>query len=562
MTNLKPTLWALLFTIAVILWFKWDAANAPLAPQPQPVASSQQQAEQGQMTLPAPTNPQVTEVPTVPGAVPKAGHSGRLITVKTDVLALSIDKVGGTIVESKLLKYPVSISDKTPIKLFDSAPGKVFHFESGVNSNQVENATHQATYESVQSRYEMENTTALQVPLTWQANGVKVTKTFIFYPGRYDFSIEQTVDNQTNQPWQGYQYHQLKRVEVVIPRGITNFNTFTGAAYSTPEKHYDKVSFSDLANQAVDFKSVTGGWEAMIQHYFMGAIIPQQTQKHNFYSRQLADGSYAIGLYGMTQTIPAGESTTFKTGGFVGPKIKNDLARIAPNLDKATDYGWLFFISEFLFNVLEWVHSVVKNWGWAIVIVTLAIKTLLFPLAAKSFKSMAKMRKFQPEMERIRENYGEDRQLMGQKMMALYKKEGINPASGCLPILVQIPIFLAFYYMLMESVELRQAPWIWWVKDLSLKDPLYILPAINMALMFIQQRLNPPPTDPMQRRVMMFLPLIFGVFFLFFPSGLVLYWAVSNLFSIIQQYVITKRYGGLANPLSHAEEGQGAKKSS
>lgn len=558
MTNLKPTLWALLFTLVVILWFKWDAANAPLPSQTQVVENIEQQSAGEQLDLPAPAA-NASAVPSVPGSLPKVKHSGRLITVETDVLRLSIDKVGGTVVESQLLKYPVSISDKTPIKLFDSTEGKVFHFESGVNSNQAENATHQATYESIQNAYRMKND-ALHVPLTWQANGVSVTKTFIFYPGRYDFAIEQTVDNQSDQPWQGYQYHQLKRVEVVIPRGITNFNTFTGAAYSTPEKRYDKVSFSDLANKAVDFKSVTGGWEAMIQHYFMGAIIPQQTQKHNFYSRQLADGSYAIGLYGMTQTIPIGESATFKTGGFVGPKIKNDLARIAPNLDKATDYGWLFFISEFLFNVLEWVHSIVKNWGWAIVIVTLAIKTLLFPLAAKSFKSMAKMRKFQPEMERIRENYGEDRQLMGQKMMALYKKEGINPASGCLPILVQIPIFLAFYYMLMESVELRQAPWIWWVKDLSLKDPLYILPAINMALMFIQQRLNPPPTDPMQRRVMMFLPLIFGVFFLFFPSGLVLYWAVSNLFSIIQQYVITKRYGGLANPLSHAEETQGGQK--
>ncbi len=204
--------------------------------------------------------------------------------------------------------------------------------------------------------------------------------------------------------------------------------------------------------------------------------------------------------------------------------------------------------------MLNWVHSVVKNWGWAIVIVTLAIKTLLFPLAAKSFKSMAKMRKFQPEMERIKENYAEDRQLQGKKMMELYKKEGINPASGCLPILVQIPIFLAFYYMLMESVELRQAPWIFWIKDLSIKDPLYVLPVINMVLMFVQQRLNPPPSDPMQRRVMMFLPLIFGFMFLFFPSGLVLYWAVSNLFSIIQQYIITKRYGGLAHPLSHAED--------
>lgn len=551
--NIKPTLWALLFTIVVILWFKWDAANTPAVPQPQ--QSTADNTTSG--NLHANSTPIAGEVTGnapkgVPGLAPKAIHSGQLITVTTDVLQLSIDTHGGTIVESKLLKYPVSVTDKTPIKLFDSTPNKLFRLESGLNSAHQDNATHQAQFSATQKRYQMSGE-RLSVPLTWTADGVTVTKTFTFYQGRYDFEISQQVDNQSTKVWSGYQYRQLQRAEVVIQRGLTTFNTFAGAAYSTPDKKYEKLSFSDIAKENLEIKEVPGGWAAMIQHYFMGAIIPLQSDKDNFYTRHV-NNNYIIGMYGQTKHINVGESATFKTVGFVGPKIKNDLARIAPNLDKATDYGWLFFISEFLFNVLDWVHAVVKNWGWAIVIVTLAIKTLLFPLAAKSFKSMAKMRKFQPEMERIRENYGEDRQLMGQKMMELYKKEGINPASGCLPILVQIPIFLAFYYMLMESVELRQAPWILWIHDLSIKDPLYILPIINMVLMFIQQRLNPPPTDPMQRRVMMFLPLIFGVFFLFFPSGLVLYWAVSNLFSIIQQYLITKRYGGLANPLSHTED--------
>lgn len=561
--NLKPTLWALLFTIIVILWFKWDAANTPA-----PVVTTQTTAQNtitssdtppaNDERLPAPSavTPAMTGgqvQPTVPGQAPKAANSGKLITVNTDVLSLEIDSVGGTIVENHLLQYPVSVKDDTPIKLFNSEPGKLFHLQSGLNSNHSDNATHQAVFQADKTSYEL-TADSLSVPLTWSSNGVTVTKTYTFYPGRYDFDIEQTIENNTDKPWIGYQYRQLKRAEVVVKRGMTTFNTFAGAAYSTPDKRYNKVSFSDLGEKKLNTKDVEGGWEAMIEHYFMGAIIPLQTEKNDFYSNRQNDGNYVVGMYSHSQTIPAGASYTFKTTGFVGPKIKNDLARIAPNLDKATDYGWLFFISEFLFNVLDWVHSVVKNWGWAIVIVTLAIKTLLFPLAAKSFKSMAKMRKFQPEMERIRENYGDDRQLVGKKMMELYKKEGINPASGCLPILVQIPIFLAFYYMLMESVELRQAPWILWIEDLSLKDPLYILPVINMALMFIQQRLNPPPSDPIQRRVMLFLPLIFGVFFLFFPSGLVLYWAVSNLFSIIQQYVITKRYGGMAHPLSHAED--------
>ncbi|MGY0399657.1 MAG: membrane protein insertase YidC [Ostreibacterium sp.] len=550
--NLKPTLWAVLFAIGVILWFKWDAANTPIrTPAPQ----TAQVGNTTNTNLPAPSTNTAT-VPNkqlVPGTTPTVTHSGQLIQVKTDVLAIEIDTLGGTIVESKLLNYKVSVKDQTPIKLFDSAPGKLFHLESGLNSDHTDNATHQANFSAAQMSYEMTGD-SVSVPLVWEKDGVKVTKTFIFKKGLYDFDIRQTVENNSGKPWNGYQYRQLKRAKVVIKRGLTTFNTFSGGAYSTPDKHYNKVKYDDLGNSPIDVKDVSGGWVALIQHYFMGAIIPVQTEKDAFYSSRTKAGNYIIGLYGQTQSVSNGSTVTFNSTGFVGPKIKDDLARIAPNLDKATDYGWLFFISDFLFNVLNWVHSVVNNWGWAVVIVTLTIKTLLFPLAAKSFKSMAKMRKFQPEMERIRENYGEDRQLVGKKMMELYKKEGINPASGCLPILVQIPIFLAFYYMLMESVELRQAPWIFWIKDLSLKDPFYVLPIINMVLMFIQQRLNPPPADPIQRRVMMFLPLIFGVFFLFFPSGLVLYWAMSNSFSIIQQYVITKRYGGLANPMSHTED--------
>ncbi len=570
MNNIKSTLWALLFSIAVILWFKWDAVNAPKTAASQ---QTQTQSDTGSQNMPAPAGQVGGMQQALPAATPKATHSGNLITIKTDVLELSIDTQGGTIAESKLLKYPVSITDNTPIKLFDSTPAKLFQLESGLNSNHDENATHIAQFSAEKKRYEMTGD-SISVPLTWSKNGVTVTKTFTFYKGRYDFDIAQTVNNQSDKVWTGYQYRWLKRAEVVVKRGMTTFNTFAGSAYSTPDKKYERLNFSDMFDYQEDVnkairtgaesadckpyhclaKNVPDGWEAMIQHYFMGALISKAGDKDDFYTGHNNNNYYIIGMSGQPQSVAVGKTLTFKATAFVGPKVTSNLSSIAPNLGKATDYGPFFFVSEFLFKVLNWVHKVVGNWGWAIVIVTLVIKTILFPLAAKSFKSMAKMRKFQPEMERIREQCGEDRQLQGQKMMELYKKEGINPASGCLPIIVQIPIFLAFYYMLMESVELRQAPWIFWIKDLSLKDPLYILPVINMGLMFLQQRLNPPPADPMQRRVMMFLPLIFGVFFLFFPSGLVLYWAVSNLFSIVQQYVITKRYGGLAHPLSHAED--------
>lgn len=554
--NLKPTLWAIFAALIMMIWMKWEAANTP--PPPATLTNTTETNEVVSHTQHpvAESNMPGQQVSALPGEsqVPEKQHSGRLVRVKTDVLDVAIDTAGGTIVESQLLQYTVSVKDKTPIKLFNSEKGKLFYFQTGLNAaTHANNATHKATFTSAQDKYQLTGE-HISIPLTWQKDGITVTKTFTFYKGRYDFTVEQHLENHSNSVWNGYQYSQLQRDEVVVSRGVTTFNTFTGGVYSTPEHRYKKVKFSELGSNPLKIDNITGGWVGMMEHYFMGAIIPPQASKDNFFSKRLHSGTYAIGMYSNPQSVPVGESVAFTTTGFVGPKIKDDLARIAPNLDKATDYGWFFFISEVLFNVLDWVHSLIKNWGWAIVIVTLTIKTILFPLAAKSFKSMAKMRKFQPEMERIRENYQDDRQAQGQEMMKLYKKEGINPASGCLPIVVQIPIFLAFYYMLMESVELRQAPWILWIKDLSVQDPYYVLPVLNMGLMFVQQRLNPPPSDPLQRKVMMFLPLMFGVMFLVFPAGLVLYWAVSNLFSIIQQYVITKRYGGLAHPLSHAED--------
>ncbi len=542
--NLKPTLWAVFAALVMMIWMKWEYANAPQPPAP--VASTAQVQQDGTAST------ATTGSGAIPGGETPKKSAGRLVHVKTDVLDLVISTHGGTIVESQLLKYSVSLEDKTPIKLFSSESGKLFHFETGLLSKNAKAPSHEAEFISEKTEYVLEGD-SVTVPLTWQADGVTVTKAFTFYRGRYDFSVEQRVDNHGTQTWQGQQYRQLRQDPVIVKSGLTTFNTFAGAAYSTPEMPYDKVSYSELADTPLHLADVEGGWVGFMQHYFMGAIIPPQNEKDTFYSGK-AGNRYRIGLTGKLKNVSAGASMTFATTGFVGPKIKDDLARIAPNLDKATDYGWLFFLSEMLFNVLAWVNSILGNWGWSIVIVTIGIKTLLFPLAAKSFKSMAKMRKFQPEMERIRENYGEDRQLVGKKMMELYKKEGINPASGCLPILIQIPIFLAFYYMLMESVELRQAPWFLWVNDLSIRDPFYVLPVLNMGLMFLQQRLNPPPSDPMQRKVLMFMPLVFGLLFLVFPAGLVLYWAVSNSFSIIQQYVITKRYGGLAHPLSHEED--------
>jgi len=547
-TNIKPVLWAVLVGIVMVLWLKWQAANTPILA----VADTQgQQAPEGgpalaNVNVPANISGQATERAT---GNARLSTSGKVLTVTTDVFKISIDTVGGTIVASQLLRYPAAINDKTPIQLFSREPGQRFVLQSALYSNQAQNATPQAVFTAVQNSYELSGD-KVSVPLIWQQDGVTVTKTFTFYKGRYDFAIEQRVDNRSGKEWKGYAYYQMLQDEVKIARGLSTFHTFAGLAYSTPEHNYEKKSFAKLADSKLNIEQVKGGWMAMTKHYFMGAIIPEQSDKNTFYSKTPVNGLFAVGMYGQTRSIANGQSLDFKINGFVGPKIKDDLQRIAPNLDKAIDYGYLFFISEVLFNVLAWVDHLLGNWGWAIVVVTLAIKLALFPLAAKGFKSMAKMRKFQPEMERLRENYKDDRQMLGKKTMELYKKEGINPASGCLPILIQIPIFLAFYYMLMESVELRQAPWILWIRDLSLHDPFYILPLLNMGLMFVQQLLSPPPSDPIQRRIMRFLPLVFGFMFLFFPAGLVLYWTVSNGFSIAQQYFVTKRYGALHVPVA------------
>lgn len=552
--NFRAFLWAICAASFMILWVQWQGANAPAA-QETPQNTAQTADGQSAEIPNAPTTP-ASDINTqatasqVPGETIPLAHSGELIHVETDVLSIQIDTRGGTLVESDLLQYPISVNDDTPIKLFQATPGQVFTLETGLNSNFESNATHQAIFTSQATSYRLTGDT-LVVPLVWEKDGIRVTKTYTFTRGDYHFDIEQRVENTSGQTWQGFQYGQLARNEVVVKRGITTFNTFAGMATSSPERAYNKISFGEVADEPLEIKDVTGGWAAMIEHYFMGAIIPNQDSEHQFFAKQFANNLYRIGMIGQPTVVEDGQNHVFTQQGFVGPKIKDDLKSIAPHLDKATDYGPLFFLSEWLFNLLNWVHAVVGNWGWAIVIVTILIKLVLFPLAAKSFKSMAKMRKFQPQLERIRDNYKEDRQRLGQEMMKLYKKEGINPASGCFPILIQIPIFLAFFYMLMESVELRQAPWIFWIEDLSIKDPWYVLPVINTVLMYLQQKLNPPPADPMQRKIMNMLPVLFGIFFLFFPSGLVLYWTVSNLFSIVQQYVITKKYGALT--LKHAE---------
>lgn len=540
---MKPNLRVILYTVAAvlsfILWQRWQLANAPQVPQQQQQAAGVPSAG-------------------IAAAVPNAGsaaQNAQLVHVQTDMYDIAISTEGASLISADLRHYPVSLQDKSPLPLVHEANPNRMIINSGIvtTGNPSDSATHVAKWQAAKTNYKLadgENT--LSVPFTYtDSNGVIFTKTYIFSRGSYQFNLEESVNNQGTKPWNGVSYAQLNFGEGQSPGGLGHIATFTGAVMSTPDKHYDRIKLSSIAetgNAEQILAKTDTGWVAMMQHYFIGALIPEQGKPNEFYSRyNEAKGDHIIGSKTPMMTVAAGESAVvLKTTAYVGPKIAKNLEAAAPYLDKTVDYGWLFIISAIMFKVMAFIHSILGNWGWAIVIMTLLIKLIFFVPSAWAYKSMAKMRALQPEMTRLRERFGDDRAAMSREMMALYKKEKVNPASGCLPMLLQIPFFIAFYYMLVETVQLRQAPWLLWVHDLSVMDPYYILPIINAALMFLQQRLNPPPADPMQQKVMMLLPLVFGFMFLWFPAGLVLYWTVSNGFGIVQQFIMNKRYGSPA----------------
>lgn len=539
--QMRPAVWILFIMLCAMLWFRWVAAN-----RPHPITPAQTQQTTGQTASPAPaleeTMPELApDSSTTNNAVPARtmNTSAELITVQTDEFELAIDPKGGQVVKLSLTNYKESVDSDKPFVLLEPTTGQAHMIQSGVIGNDIDSS--RLTFSADKSSYALTGDT-LDVRLTAQDNGLTFVKNYVFKRGEFDFTLKQTVVNQSSTPWSGFQFRQMYRSPVEASFGIGQIYTYTGGVVSSQDSNYEKVKFDDMASEDLR-RTVDGGWAAMIQHYFLSAVVPNAKEKNLYYSRKMGNGDLTLGLSSGKQTADVGGETAFSTTFYVGPKITKKMANVAPHLDKTVDFGYFYFISEWLFKFLAFVQSFVGNWGWAIVVVTIVIKLIFFPLSAYSYRSMAKMRKFQPEMERMRKQYGDDRQKLGQETMKLYQREKINPASGCLPMLVQIPVFLAFYFMLMEAVELRQAPWILWIKDLSVRDPYFVLPVINAALMFIQQKLNPPPTDPLQRKIMTYLPLVFGFMFMFFPAGLVLYWSVSNAFSIIQQRVINKRYG-------------------
>ncbi len=495
----------------------------------------------------------------VPKVNPVAGTS---ITVTTDVFAIVIDTQGGTINQLDLTQYPkekentvvkkmfalVGLekdpADLSPTRLFDTEIGKEFLAQSGLiaSSGSAGVPDHHQAYRFDQTAYNLAiGTDSLTVPLTWDnGQGLLVTKTFTFTRGSYNIQVAHTITNNTGQSWSGRQYNQLLREPYADDKGNNFIRTYAGGVVYTAEDKYQKISFDDMADERLNVKT-QGGWSAMIQHYFASAWVPPKDVENNFYTKELKGWRYVIGSYSPPKSVAANTKVEFKAQLFAGPKIQPMMAKVSEGLELTVDYSWLTIIAKPIYRLLNLIHDYIGNWGVSILGVTFCIKLLFFPLSQASYKSMAKMRKIQPKLKELKERHADDKMRFNTEMMEMYKREKVNPLGGCLPVIVQIPVFISLYWVLVETVELRQTPFALWIEDLSAQDPFFILPIVMGITMKIQQSLNPAPVDPLQAKIMQMFPIVFTVFFLFFPSGLVLYWVCNNTLSIMQQWYITKR---------------------
>lgn len=557
MDNIRFILMLALAMISYMLWEAWQIDY--VYPKPN-INDIELPTVENKEELPLDSNTQSSA--TTDSSVPlaQAGFD-KLVKVETDVFLLEIDTQGGTLRNLDLLQYPqekentvvtkllkmIGITDDTnttPVRLFDSDIEKLFLAQSGLitEAGSVAAPNHHDLFKADKNSYTLatgEDT--LVVPLTWDnGEGLKVTKTLTFTRGSYNIQVTQKIVNDTDKAWQGRQYSQLQRRPYTNEKNNTFIRTYSGGVFYTEEEKYQKVDFDDMAEESLKV-STKGGWSGMIQHYFGALWIPPADKENNFYTKELKDWRYVIGSYSPEVTIAPSSEMTLSSQLFVGPKIQPMMEEVSPGLELTVDYGWLTFFGKYIYAGLNWFHGYLGNWGIAILCVTFCIKLLFFPLSQASYRSMARMRKIQPKLKALQERYADDRQRFNTEMMAMYKKEKVNPLGGCLPIMVQIPVFIALYWVLIETVELRQAPFLWWIEDLSAKDPFYLLPILYGITMKIQQSLNPPPIDPVQARVMQMFPIMFTVFFLFFPSGLVLYWVCNNTLSILQQWYITKK---------------------
>jgi len=543
-----------------LLYLAYDAWQLEFGPKPVTYTQQASPASQATGGTNIPTgadNVATSAVPesasTVPSAVTpvmtKAIQQAKRIFVETDVLRIEIDSKGGDIRVVDLIKYPkTSKDDKEAFRLMSDANKDLYIAQSGFAGKSKTEGTvvaapnHNTIYKVEKTEYKLaDGKDAVKVNLFWKSpENVLFVKSYELKRGSYQINVSHSIQNSSNKTWRGNLYQQLQRLDYEDENQSSFIYTYTGGVIYSPEDKYQKIDFSDMADEDLS-RDIKDGWAAIIQHYFLAAWIPPVGSQQSYYTRDLNQSRYVLGMKASNEVqVAKGSTQTLNNILFVGPKIQEELEKIAPGLELTVDYGVLTFIAKPIFWLMTHIHNIVGNWGWTIILLTLLIKLVFYKLSEASYKSMANMRKVQPRLAAMKERFGGDRQKMNQAMMKMYKEEKINPLGGCLPILVQIPVFISLYWVLLESVELRQADWMFWFTDLSAKDPYFVLPLLMGITMFIQQKLNPPPMDPMQAKIMQALPVVFTIFFAFFPAGLVLYWVVNNTLSIAQQWYITK----------------------
>jgi YidC/Oxa1 family membrane protein insertase len=516
---------ALLF-VSFLLFQQWNMDNSP---QPQGQGTEQQVNNSGDVPSHSGDGQPIPDQETT---------SKDLITINTDVLALSVDTLGGDVTEAKLLAYDNELDSADPFILLKDEPGLSYIAQSGlIGANGIDSANGRAQLAVTAKDFTLaDGQDELRVPMTYVKDGITYTKTFVLKRGSYAVDVEYTIDNQSASAASVQMYAQLRQ-NLMDDGGSLTMPTYRGGAYSTDTTNYKKYSFDDMQDKSLNM-TTTNGWAAMLQHYFVSAWIPRSEEASNLFTRA-SNGLGYIGVRLPTTTIAAGTEQTLTATLWVGPKLQKEMEATAANLNLTVDYGWLWFIASPLHKLLSFIQGIVGNWGIAIMMLTFIVRGAMYPLTKAQYTSMAKMRMLQPKLTAMRERLGDDRQRMSKEMMELYKKEKVNPLGGCLPIVLQMPIFIALYWSLMESVELRHSPFFGWIHDLSAQDPYYILPLLMGVSMFMIQKMSPTTvTDPMQQKIMTFMPVMFTFFFLFFPSGLVLYWLVSNVVTLLQQTLI------------------------
>lgn len=566
MNDIRRTiLWVIFGFSMVMLWDQWQVYNGKQATffpsTPKPVATAPAATPGGAASVPAPIattpagsgavpTPSSTAAPAAPGTPPvsavPAAAPRRSITVATDVMRITFDSEGGSVVRTEFLKHAGdSASDKTTTTfvLLEQSANRVYLAQSGLVGGDFPN--HKTPMEFVGERVLADGANELVVKFeSAPQGGVKLVKTYTLKRGAYDIPVKFEVQNTGSAPVTPQLYLQLVRDGNKLPGESSFYSTFTGPAVYTEEQKFQKVEFEEIEKNKADFqKTSANGYVAMVQHYFASAWMLPDGVKRELFMRKVDTNLYSAGMLAPLQPVAPGATQAVEAKFFAGPQEEKMLERVAPGLDLVKDYGWLTILAKPLYWLMDKIHGFLGNWGWSIMALVLVIKIAFYWLQAKGYESMAKMKAINPRVMQMRERFKDNPQQMQQEMMRMYREEKVNPFGGCLPILVQIPVFIALYWVLLSSVEMRNAPWIGWIRDLSTPDPYFILPVVMTLTTMLQTALNPVPPDPMQAKMMWFMPLIFSVMFFFFPSGLVLYWITNNVLSIAQQWLINTRMG-------------------